>query len=40
MSILYFDSSALAKRYMPETGTNWVRKHTTSSAGNDVIIGR
>jgi hypothetical protein len=38
MSILYFDSSALAKRYMPETGTNWVRKQTASNAGNDVVI--
>jgi predicted nucleic acid-binding protein len=38
MSILYFDSSALAKRYMPETGTNWVRKQTARSAGNDVVI--
>jgi uncharacterized protein len=38
MSILYFDTSAVAKRYMPETGTNWVRKQTASNTGNDVVI--
>lgn len=38
MSILYFDSNALAKRYMPEVGTNWVRKQTARNAGNDVVI--
>ena len=38
MSVLYFDTSALAKRYMPETGTNWVRKQTASHGGNDVVI--
>lgn len=38
MSILFFDTSALAKRYMPETGTRWVRKQTAKSTGNDVVI--
>lgn len=38
MSVIYFDSSALAKRYMPETGTSWVRKQTASNAGNEVVI--
>ena len=38
MSVLFFDSSALAKRYMPENGTIWVRKNTASAAGNDIVI--
>lgn len=38
MTSLYFDTSALAKRYMPEPGTNWVRKQTARSAVNDIII--
>ena len=38
MSNYFFDSSALAKRYMPETGTNWVRQQTASNADKDIII--
>jgi predicted nucleic acid-binding protein len=38
MSTLFFDSSALAKRYMPEIGTAWVRKQTATNAGNEIII--
>lgn len=38
MSILFFDSSALAKRYMPEDGMLWVRKQTSHSIGNDIVI--
>lgn len=38
MSILFFDSSALAKRYMPETGTNWVRQQTDLTTGNEIAI--
>lgn len=38
MSTLFFDSSALAKRFMPETGTGWVRRQTASNAGNEIVI--
>lgn len=38
MSILFFDSSALAKRYMSETGTNWVRQQTDRNAENEIAI--
>ncbi len=38
MSILFFDSSALAKRYMPEVGTDWVRQQTDLKAGNEIFI--
>lgn len=38
MSIFFFDSSALAKRYMPEIGTGWVRKQTATTNGNDIVI--
>ena len=40
MSIFFFDTSALAKRYMPETGMIWVRKQTASSSGNSIVIAR
>ena len=38
MSTLFFDSSALAKRYMPETGTAWVRSQTSTAAQHDIVI--
>ena len=38
MSTFFFDSSALAKRYMPETGTAWVRAHTATAAPHDIVI--
>ncbi|MGB1286106.1 MAG: type II toxin-antitoxin system VapC family toxin [Aggregatilineales bacterium] len=38
MPVLFFDSSALAKRYMPEIGTKWVRQNTASRGGNDIAI--
>ncbi len=40
MSTFFFDSSALAKRYMPETGTTWVRSHTSTAAQHDIVIAR
>lgn len=40
MSILFFDTSALAKRYVPEQGTRWVRTQTASSSGNDIVIAK
>lgn len=38
MSSLFFDTSGLAKRYMPEQGTAWVRQQTASSANNTIFI--
>ena len=38
MTVLFFDTSALTKRYVPEIGTVWVRKQTAAVAGNDIII--
>lgn len=38
MSLLFFDSSALVKRYIAEQGTNWVRSLTVPSAGNTVMV--
>jgi uncharacterized protein len=34
----FFDSSALIKRYVTETGTAWVRSITLPSAGHSIII--
>jgi uncharacterized protein len=36
----FLDSSALVKRYVPETGTVWVRTITTPSAGNTILVAR
>lgn len=38
MSSYFIDSSALAKRYMPETGTTWVRHLTQPHSGNDIFV--
>jgi predicted nucleic acid-binding protein len=38
LSNYFVDTSALAKRYLVETGTNWIRDWTKASAGNVVII--
>lgn len=40
MSILFFDTSAIVKRYIPEVGTTWVRSQTNSSSGNDIILSK
>lgn len=40
MSILFFDTSAIVKRYVPEVGTTWVRSQTASSSRNDIIIAK
>ncbi len=37
--ICFFDSSALAKRYLNEAGSQWVRAHTYPSSGHIAIIG-
>jgi uncharacterized protein len=38
MSSYFVDSSALVKRYMPETGTLWIRNLTASRAGHDIFV--
>ncbi|MBZ0282867.1 MAG: type II toxin-antitoxin system VapC family toxin [Anaerolineae bacterium] len=38
MNHYFFDSSALVKRYVLETGTNWVRSITDLRAGNSILI--
>jgi predicted nucleic acid-binding protein len=38
MSAYYLDTSALVKRYFPETGTAWMLALTDQAAGNDVIL--
>lgn len=37
MSSYFIDSSALVKRYMPETGTLWIRNLTANRAGHDLF---
>jgi predicted nucleic acid-binding protein len=38
MSLLFFDSSGLAKRYIIETGSAWVNNVCSPVAGNRVLI--
>src|SRR6266851_10236285 len=38
MAVSFLDSSALAKRYMIETGTGWVRTLTDLSSGNQCWL--
>ena len=38
MAGLFFDSSGLVKRYIAETGTNWVINQLRVSAANDIFI--
>ncbi len=40
MATYFFDSSGLAKRYITETGTAWVRGITDSSSGDRVYVAR
>lgn len=40
MPVFFFDSSALVKRYVHETGTTWVVGVTGSAAGNRIRIAR
>jgi hypothetical protein len=37
MTAYFLDSSALIKRYVIETGTNWVSSITDSRAGNGLL---
>jgi hypothetical protein len=38
VSDYFFDSSALAKRYLSESGTTWVRGLLNSAAGNTIWV--
>ena len=38
MSTYFVDTSAIAKRYLPEVGTNWVLSWVLPQAGNVVIV--
>jgi uncharacterized protein len=38
MSMLYFDSSALVKRYLTETGSGWVAALTDPASGNTIVL--
>lgn len=38
MSIFFTDTSALAKRYVTELGSAWVRGWTDSRAGNIIVV--
>ncbi|MBI4673449.1 MAG: type II toxin-antitoxin system VapC family toxin [Chloroflexi bacterium] len=40
MSAYYLDTSALVKRYIQETGTDWVSNLTHPSVGHDLFLGR
>lgn len=40
MTTYFFDSSALVKRYLAETGTPWVQALTAPAAGHTVLIAR
>ena len=40
MAHYYFDSSALVKRYVVETGTGWVTTQCTSEAGHAINLVR
>jgi uncharacterized protein len=38
LSSFFVDTSALAKRYLTESGTRWVRGWTRPSAGHEIIL--
>ncbi len=38
MSTFFFDTSAIVKRYFPETGTTWVQSLTDPFGGHIVIL--
>ena len=40
MAIYFFDSSALAKRYVTETGSAWVQSVIDPAAGHEVYAAR
>ncbi|MDF5720893.1 MAG: type II toxin-antitoxin system VapC family toxin [Rhizonema sp. PD37] len=40
MTAYFLDSSALVKRYVPETGSAWIRAISDLDSGNSLIIAR
>ncbi len=40
MAILFLDSSALVKRYVPETGSAWIKAMTDPIIGNRLYVAR
>ena len=40
MAAYFFDSSALAKRYVAETGTTWVQSLADPAMGNSLFVAR
>jgi predicted nucleic acid-binding protein len=38
MSVFFFDSSALAKRYLTETGSGWIGGLTAPAAGYVILV--
>jgi predicted nucleic acid-binding protein len=40
MATYFFDSSALAKRYVVETGTAWVQSLADPATGNSIYVAR
>lgn len=40
MSVYFLDSSALAKRYLPELGSDWICQILSPSAGNEATVSR
>jgi predicted nucleic acid-binding protein len=40
MAVYFIDSSALAKRYVSETGTTWVQALTDAASGNSLYVAR
>lgn len=40
MASYFLDSSAIVKRYVPESGSTWVQNLTARKAGNDLILAR
>ena len=40
MAAYFFDSSALVKRYVQETGTAWVLRVTDPAAGHSIYVAR
>lgn len=40
MAVYFFDTSAIVKRYVLETGTGWIRTITDPAIGNGISIAR
>ena len=40
MAVYFFDSSALVKRHVDETGSTWVHSLTRAKAGHTLYIAR